>query len=187
MMKIGKVKIYWSQILWAIAGLLMISAALLTALDGHKDLVAIALPLGGAMLIAGGINMFIFHHKSHVIHGSILLLADGMITAFLSIFLLFNTMIEAKTIPFFFGIWELVCGVLKLIESWELRSHHYYGWHRFGIVGSIEILSGVASLLKPVDDYLGMHFVVAMILFVQSFGYLFKILIYPQLISEKTR
>lgn len=186
-MTIGKVKIYWAQILWAIAGLLMLSAALLTALDGHKDLAAIAIPLGLAMLLAGNINIFIFHRKHDIIHGSILLLADGMITAFLSIFLLFNTMIESKTIPFFFGIWELVCGVLKLIESWELRSHRYYGWHRFCIVGAIEILSGVASLLKPVDDYLGMHFVVAMILFVQSLGYLFKILIYPQLISNKTR
>lgn len=186
-MKIGKKHIFWAQILWAIAGLIMLGASLITAMDGHKDLTAIALPLGGAMLMAGAINMFIFHYKNQMIHGSVLLLADGMITAFLSIFLLFNTMIEAKTIPFFFGIWELVCGVLKLIESWELRSHRYYGWHRFGIVGTIEVVSGVASLLKPVDDYLGMHFVVAMILFVQGLGYLFKILIYPQLISNRTR
>ena len=186
-MTIGKVKLHWVQVLWAIAGLLMLCGGILTALDGHEDLTDIAIPLGLAMVLAGNINMFIFHRKHDVIHGSILLLADGMITAFLSFFLLFNTMIEAKTIPFFFGIWELVCGVLKMIESWELRSHRYYGWHRFGIVGAIEIFSGVASLLKPVDDYLGMHFVVAMILFVQSLGYLFKILIYPKLISDKTR
>lgn len=162
----------------------MLGGGILTALDPHNDLAAIAFPLGGVMLVAGSINMFIYSHQKNVIHGSILLLADGMVTALLSFFLLFNRVIEAGTIPFFFGIWELFCGVLKLIESQELHLHQYRGWHRFAIVGLIEILSGVASLLKPVDAYLGMHFVVAAILIVQSLGYLFKILMYPDLIDD---
>ena len=162
----------------------MLGGGTLTALDGHKDLVAIALPLGLIMLSAGIFNIFIYSRQKQIIHGSILLLADGMTTALLSIFLLFNRMIEAETIPFFFGLWELFCGVLKLIESQELHIKKYRGWHRFAIVGFIEIASGVASLLKPVDEYFGMHFVVAAILIVQSLGYLFKILIYPQLIDD---
>ena len=179
-----KFKFYWVQGLWAVAGLLMLGGGILTALDGHKDLVAIAFPLGVAMLLTGNLNMYIFHRQSEIIHGSHWLLVDGMITAFLSVFLLFNKMIEAATIPFFFGIWELVSGVLKLIESWELHKKGYRGWHRFGIVATIELVSGVASLLKPVDEYLGMHFVVAFILIVQSLGSLFKILMYPQLIDD---
>ena len=179
-----KIKFYWVQWLWMFAGLLMLFGGVLTALDGHKDLVAIAFPLGIIMLLAGIVNVFIYSRQKQIIHGSILLLADGMTTALLSVFLLFNQMIEAETIPFFLGIWELFCGVLKLIESKELHNKKYRGWHRFAIVGFIEIASGITSLLKPVDEYLGMHFVVAAILIVQSLGYLFKILIYPQLIDD---
>ena len=177
-------KFYWVQGCWTFSMLLMMGGGILTLLDGHKDLVSVAFPLGLILLITSLLNMWIYHKESHIIHGSHWLLADGLSTLLLSFFPLFNQMIQAATIPFFFGVWELFSGVLKLIDSTDLREHHYRGWHRFAIVGIIEIVSGVAALLKPIDDYLGMHLVVAMILFVQGLGYLFKILIYPQMIDD---
>lgn len=183
-MRKGNFKFFWVQSCWVIAMLLMIGGGVLTLLDGEKDLASVAFPLGIAMMLSGLINMWIYHKQSHIIHGSHWLLADALSTIFLSFFPLFNQMIQAATIPFFFGVWELFSGVLKLIDSTDLREHQYRGWHRFAIVGFIEIFSGVASLLKPIDDYLGMHIVVAGILFVQGLGYLFKILIYPQMIDD---
>ncbi len=93
-------------------------------------------------------------------------------------------MIQPAIIPFFFGVWELFSGILKVIDSSELKEEKIAGWKWFRNIGSIEILSGVAALLKPIDDFMGMHVVVAIIFFVQSCGFLFKILIYPQIIKE---
>lgn len=175
-------KIAWVQGCWVAAEILLLAAALLTFVKGRDGLVSIAVPLGSAMLVAGCINIFIYHKKNHTVHGAHWLLADGMSTALLSLFLLFNQMIQEAMIPFFFGVWELFSGILKLIDSRELKEDEIRGWHWFTGIGVFEILSGIAALLKPVEDFVGMHAVVSLILFVQSCGFLFKILIYPRLL-----
>lgn len=177
----GKTNLTWVQILWVAAGLSLLGSAILTLVKWQSELVELSTPLGITMLITGGINIFIYKRKQKTIHGSHWLLADGMSTSLLSIFLLFNKMIYSALIPFFFGVWELFSGILKVIDSRELREERTHGWHWFSGVGTVEILSGVAALLKPVDDFVGMHGVVAIILIIQSLGYLFKILIYPHL------
>lgn len=47
------------------------------------------------------------------------------------------------------------------------------GWLAAGLVlvGSAEVLSGVAALLKPVEEFAGMNVVIAVVLFVQSISY----------------
>lgn len=181
MKKDSKHKFTWIQFLWATAGIVLLGGALLSLVTGSKDLSEIAAPLGVSMLYAGCSNLYIYNRKQNNIHEARWLLADGMSTSLLSIFLLFNQMIQSALIPFFFGVWELFSGILKFIDSKELKSEKIYGWHWFSGIGIIEILSGIAALLKPVDDFVGMHGVVALVLIIQSCGYLFKILIYPSL------
>lgn len=182
-----KHKFTWIQGLWTAAGLILLGSAVLTLIKWQSELVVLSTPLGFAMLIAGGINIFIYRRKQKTIHGSHWLLADGMSTALLSVFLLLNQMIYSALIPFFFGVWELFSGILKVIDSKELREEKTRGWYWFSGVGSVEIISGIAALLKPVDDFVGMHGVVAIVLIIQSCGYLFKILIYPHLIIENNK
>lgn len=182
-----KHKFTWIQGLWTAAGLILLGSAVLTLIKWQSELVVLSTPLGLAMLIAGGINIFIYRKKQKTIHGSHWLLADGMSTALLSVFLLLNQMIYSALIPFFFGVWELFSGILKVIDSKELREEKTRGWYWFSGVGSVEIISGIAALLKPVDDFVGMHGVVAIVLIIQSCGYLFKILIYPHLIIENNK
>lgn len=182
-----KHKFTWIQGLWTAAGLILLGSAVLTLIKWQSELVVLSTPLGLAMLIAGGINIFIYRRKQKTIHGSHWLLADGMSTALLSVFLLLNQMIYSALIPFFFGVWELFSGILKVIDSKELREEKTRGWYWFSGVGSVEIISGIAALLKPVDDFVGMHGVVAIVLIIQSCGYLFKILIYPHLIIENNK
>ena len=177
--------ITWIQLLWAAAGLSLLGSAILTLVKWQSELVELSTQLGLVMLITGGINIYIYKRKQKTLHGSHWLLADGMSTALVSFFLLFNQMIYSALIPFFFGVWELFSGILKVIDSRELREERTHGWYWFSGVGAVEIISGIAALLKPVDDFVGMHGVVAIVLIIQSCGYLFKILIYPHLVIEK--
>ena len=167
-----------------IAQILLIGSGILALSSPNEKLVTIAVYLGLSMLVVGSINIVVYCKKNKLLHGVHWLLADGMSTVLLSLFPCFNQMIQSAMVPFFFGVWELFSGILKVIDSSELREEKIVGWKWFRGIGSIEILSGVAALLKPIDDFVGMNVVVAIIFFVQSCGFLFKILIYPQIIKE---
>ena len=49
-------------------------------------------------------------------------------------------------------------------------------WHdkEDAVIAALELLSGIAAMIKPVDDLLGMNLVIAVIMFVQSAGFLLK-------------
>lgn len=174
----------WVQVIWNVAQLILIGSAILALCNPGEKIVSVSVYLGLSMLIAGSINILVYNKKKKMIYGNHWLLADGMSTVLLSLFPLFNQMIQPAIIPFFFGVWELFSGILKLIDSSELKEENIVGWKWFGGIGLLEIMSGVAALLKPVDDFMGMHVVVAIIFFVQSCGFMFKILIYPKIVVE---
>ena len=183
-MKEIKFNFSWVQLLWATAGISLFTASLIVVNVPDGGLVPVAYKLGLAMLIAGVTNLAVYVIKGKQLHGSGWLLADGMCTACLSMFPLFNQMIIPAIIPFFFGVWELFSGILKVIEAKELREEKISGWRWFLTIGSIELLSGVLSLFKPVDELVGINHVIAIILLVQSSGFLFKIAAYPHLIEK---
>lgn len=172
------------QISWGFSCLILLMAALDVVNVPDSQLVSVANRLGIAMAIAGGVNLAVYCTKHRKIHGCHWLLADGLTMVFLSIFPLFNTMIPINVIPFFFGIWELVSGVLKFTEFTELYEESIKGWQWFLGVGLIELLSGVASMVKPIDDFVGMNHVIAIIFVIQSLGFVFKIIMYHNLAAS---
>lgn len=173
-----------TQILWITAGLMLFGGGLFTFHSHNANLVDIAAVLGSIMMIVGFFNIIIYWHKGKQIHGSHWILADGLTTILLSLFPLFNQMILPVMIPFFFGVWELFSGVLKVIDSRELKKEKIKYWQGFSLVGFIELLSGVTSMVKPVNDLFGINIVVAIILFVQSCGFVLKAFMYNDLIGK---
>lgn len=177
-------RITWVQVCWIIAQIIFCGSGILAICNPREKLVEISGYLGLSMLLVGNINICVYREKKKILSGSRWLLADGMNTVLLSLFPLFNQMIQPAIIPFFFGVWELFSGILKVIDASELQEENIEGWKWFRGIGGIEIISGVVALLKPIDDFVGMNVVVAIIFFVQSVGLLFKILIYPRIIKE---
>ena len=57
-------------------------------------------------------------------------------------------------------------------------------WQGFSLIGFIELLSGAASMVKPVDDLVGKNIVIAIILFVQGCGFILKSFMYRDLIAR---
>lgn len=175
-------RLSWVQWCWFVTACVLLSAAILTFTA--NDLVNVSPVLGASMLLAGCVNILIYHKNQGRLHGSHWLIADGMSTALLSLFLLFNQMIQSAMIPFFLGVWELFTGVLKTIDAKELKSSRIRGWSWFCGIGAIEVLSGIAALLKPIEDFVGMNIVAGAVLVVQGIGYVFKVLIYPRISDE---
>ncbi len=180
-----KRKFTWIQVLWGIASLVLITAGMLVMNVPDGKLLTVVEYLGLSMLFAGGVNLFIYWKKRKEFHGCHWVLAEGMSTALLSVFLLFNEMTFPAVIPFFFGIWELFSGILKFIDSLELKDERVKGWHWFEAIGTFELVSGVMSMIKPIDEAVGMNHVIAIIFFVQAVGFIFKIYIYPHITYDK--
>lgn len=178
-----KINLAWVQWCWLAVSLTLFAGGLLTLATPEDDLVSIAFYLGCVMMLTGCINIVIYVHNEKTIHGSHWLLADGISTALLSLFLLVNQKIEPETIPFFFGVWELFSGVLKFIDSKDLKDEGIRGYQVFLYIGILEMLSGVLALVKPIDEYLGVNVVVAMIILIQCFNFAFKVVIYPKILK----
>ncbi len=183
--KLHKPAFSWVQFLWAVGGLSLYWAGCLVLNLPDGRLIEVADKLGIAMLISAVINIFIFSKKEHEIHGARWLLADGMCTAFLSVFPIFNKMIMPVMIPFFFGVWEIISGVLKVIDSRELKAEKIRGFHWFFAIGCFELISGVMSMVRTIDVLVGYNHIISIILYVQSSGFLFKILMYNKLTDKK--
>lgn len=66
------------QVLWAVAEVILLASAAFTCFRGKDDLVNAAVPLGIAMLISGGIDIFIYCKNQKTIHGAHWLLAGGI-------------------------------------------------------------------------------------------------------------
>jgi uncharacterized membrane protein HdeD (DUF308 family) len=172
------------QVCWMIGAVCLLGGGLLAlSSHNHKTLVDIATPLGIIMMFSGAVNVAIYGYKGKDIHGSHWLLADGMTAMLLAIYPLFNKMILPTTIPFFFGVWELFSGILKVIDSHELKEEKVRCWQGFYFLGFVELVSGAASMVKPIDEAMGYNVVVAVILFIQCAGFVLKSIMYHDLID----
>lgn len=181
-----RLKLKYVQVLWLFAGAVLLFAGIYVINKPDTLLYNISWELGVCMLIAGLSNIFIYARNRWYIHGARWLLADGMITVLLSIFPIVHSFVLPQVVPVFFGIWELTLGVLKFIEAIELHDERIKGWLWFTVIGSFEMISGVISLIEPLDHALGHNHVISVIFFVQSLGFAFKIFMYKRLVENVT-
>ena len=168
---------------WLIIGFVLLGAGAYAYLSSNSHIVSFSRVLGLAMLLSGGLNILCCYKKHHEIHGVRWLEADGMTTVLFSVFPLFNDIIFPEVIPFFFGMWELVSGILKLSDTAELKHDGMKCWTGFALISFVELFSGTASLLKPVEIAVGFNHVIGIIFFVQSMGFFFKAAMYKELIK----
>ncbi|MBE7031841.1 MAG: hypothetical protein E7401_02640 [Ruminococcaceae bacterium] len=177
----GKSKFSWVQGCWLVVSLLLFCGGIFAVTRHESNLVILANPLGGIMFLTGAINILVCDIKNHDIHGARWLIADGVTALLLSLFPLFNQMVWPIMIPFFFGMWELFSGILKVMDASELKNEKIHCWKAFAVIGWIELMSGTASLIKPFDDLVGFNRVIGIIFLVQSCGFLLKTISYKDL------
>ncbi len=176
-------KLSWIQYCWLFVSLLLFAGCIFGLFHKSDNILTIARPLGAVMFLAGFINLFVCYKKSCIIHGSRWLMTDGLTALLLSFFPLFNQMIIPIMIPFFFGFWELFSGVLKVMDSYELKSEKISCWIGFAIIGYVELISGTFSMIKPIDEAVGFNSLISVIFFIQSIGFMLKAIMYKNIIK----
>ena len=174
------------QFLWLFSCAILVFAGVFVINKPDSVLYDISWELGLCMMIVGFVNIFIYLKNKWYLHGARWLLADGLITVLLSVFPILHNVILPQVVPVFFGIWELTLGVMKYIESIELCDEKIKGWYIFAFLGGFEIVSGVISLIEPLDHAIGHNLVISVIFFVQALGFIFKIGMYPRLVEKRS-
>lgn len=171
---------------WVIISIVLLAGSVLTIITPDYALLTIGYELAVITFLCGMINICVAVEHWDTMCGSQLLLADGLVTVFISTFLVILEMTSVNLFPIAFGIWEIFSGLFKIAESGRIKSHKIFGWHRFLIVGTIELVSGILILPKEIDDIIGMHGKVATVLFLQFIGTIFRIVISKYIIISDT-
>lgn len=174
MKKTEEAETCFPQIIWLLSGVFLGTAAVLSFASSGGKLIRIAPWLGLSMLSTGIVNVFLYFYCLKQTPGAKWLLADSLTAALLSIFPLYNQITYAAAIPFFFCVWDLFSGILRVMESTEQRAAGEQGWRWFCIVGIIEILAGCTALVKPVEEALTMHVTVGLVLLIQAIAFFHK-------------
>ena len=176
-------KISLTQIIWIIISLMLLFGFVYELFHSHDNIFTLARPLGAVMFLSGSLNLMVCYIKSDKIHGSRWLVADGLTALLLSFFPLFNQVIYPIMIPFFFAFWELFSGVLKVMDSKELKDDGIKCWIGFSIIGFLELFSGTFSMIKPIDEAVGVNSVIGIIFLIQSIGFLLKAVMYKYIVK----
>ncbi len=157
-----------SRILWIIAGVLLIIAGILCLFNPGTALVTLSLYLGIAMLVSGIIDIVIFAKGSSHIAGAGWILADGILTVIMSLFLLFDQAFAILSLTFIFGMWLIFSGISQFVHSFELKRFGVRGWGWFTAIGILLTLAGFFSFMDPVAELFALGVMVGIMFLCQG-------------------
>ena len=141
----------FSRVLWVIAGVLLIIMGIISIADPTFAVGYLAFLIGISMLISGVVDIALYAKTHDYIAGAGWILADGILTVILALFILFNQLLTAVALPLVFGMWLIFTGVSRSISSFELKKLNVTGWGWFLALGILLIVVGFISFLEPVS------------------------------------
>ncbi len=177
-------KISWVQICFLASFLTLAFSALSVLAKDSAVLVTSSSTVGVALLIAGALNLIIVAIKKSTLKGAPWLMADGIVTTVLSVFLIVTTPLSPYLYPILFALWEISLGIFKIAESRQLRYEKFKSHEGFLLVGIAEIISGVSFLIRPVDRFIGYNIAVVITLVIQMGAYALRYYFYPGMSKE---
>jgi len=80
--------------------------------------------------------------------GSGWLLADGILSSIIGIWLLFRPELTGYALPYILAFWVLIAGILRIIGAFAAKGK-VYGWGWFIVWGIIGIITGIFLLNHP--------------------------------------
>ena len=132
-----------SKTLWLISGVLLVFAGVLAIVAPSSILLSL-------MFISGIISIAVYIFCSKHLYGAGWLLAEGILTALLGLFVLCDQVTMMSVIPYIFGLWIVFSGVIRTVHSLEIRRFGVNGWYWLMLVGAAEIVLGFATFIRPV-------------------------------------
>ena len=106
-----------SKTLWLISGILLIFAGVLAIVAPSSILLSLTIVFGLAMFISGALSIVIYIFCFRNLYGAGWLLAEGILTILLGLFVLCDQVVTINVIPYIFGLWTVFSGVTRTVDS----------------------------------------------------------------------
>ena len=153
-----------SGILCIIMGIMMLS----TPLSG---IVAIAVWIGMMILVSGIIEVIAYFNQPSIVRSG-WLLAGGLLSIFIGLWLLTGrgTDALALAIPFVISIWILISGVMRAVGAFSLRDCGITNWGWVLVGGIMEAVLGGLMMYHPMLPASFLSVLLSMLFFSHGFS-----------------
>ncbi len=158
----------FSRVLWVLSGILLVVAGIFAIANPAAALTSLAFLIGLSMLISGVIDIVIYARGYALLAGAGWILADGILTVILSLFLLFKQVVTAAVLPFVFGMWIIFTGVSRAIGSFDLKRLGVRGWGWFLALGIVLVVLGLLCFCKPLAAAVAIGILVGVVLILEG-------------------
>lgn len=145
-----------------VAGILYLIVGVMLFFTPLASLMGVALYIIISML-ASGISEILAYATSEKEFRSGWMLASGILTTLLGIWLVFGQGMSAITVvlPFVFAAWMLSAGIMRTVGSFSLKSAGAKGWGWVLASGILGIIAGLILLFSPVLSGLIISYTIA--------------------------
>ena len=161
-----------SRVLWAIIGILLSAAGCICLWNPGIALSTISIFLGVIVLFSGIVDIVIFAKGNHLLFGAGWFLVDGILSIILSLFILWNQVFTALTLPLILGMWLIFSGLSRFVHSFELRNFGVRGWGWITVIGLLMTVVGFISFMNPVVGIIAVTALCGILLVFQGIGFI---------------
>ena len=137
------------RVLNIVSGALLIAIGIYCLCNQDIAAATAGLMVGIFMLVSGVIEIVVFAATSRLLIGSGWLLLDGVLTAILSLFLLFNQWFTMLSLPFLFTLWLLFSGNSRFVSAFDLKALGVRNWGWVLAIGIILMIAGFICMMDP--------------------------------------
>ena len=137
------------RVLNIVSGVLLILIGIYCLCNQDIAVATAGLMVGIFMLASGVIEIVVFATTSRLLIGSGWLLLDGVLTAILSLFLLFNQWFTMLSLPFLFTLWLLFSGISRFVSAFDLKALGVRNWGWVLAIGIILMIAGFICMMDP--------------------------------------
>lgn len=157
-----------SRVLWIISGVLLTLCGICCIINPGIGAQTLSVFLGLALLVSGIIDIVLFARLHVVLPQPGWILADGIITVLMALFLLGNNWLVTISLPILFGMWLLFTGISRFVGSFDLKKLGVRGWGWFTFLAVLLVVFGILAVIKPVAATMAIGIIIGVSLIVNG-------------------
>ena len=171
------------RILAVITGIILMLTGIWCFIERGTVFLSIAFVLGCVMVFAGFMSVLVYFFAPGKQSGFGWFLAEGLLTLMLGCVVLSNQLATDSMAPFFFGMWVMFCGVMRIVASLHLVMVKNSSWIVCLALGLISASAGGYAFFNQIAFGITVIILTGIYFLIQGFN----VLIYGVLIPGKKR
>lgn len=180
----GNKRISWVQLCF-LGCIVMLALCAILSLGHNGNIIISSLGTVGTFLfITGVICLTVSAVKKSTVKGSQWLMADGIVTTVVGVLFIADAPLPSDTLPFLFALWEIILGLFKIFESFQLKRESLRDHGGFLYIGIAEIVFSICFLIRFITHSSGNNIAVVITLALQMSAYALRYYLYPEMTEE---